>query len=109
MENVAVKKHEEELLQKLREAEGARVKAEERAKNAEANVKSTVQNKTKTAAAEEVEEQERIPVFSPTKKTSSPSVVTMDEFLDFRKDIVEKIRDLEDEIHQLKYEKFKKK
>eukprot|EP00027_Filamoeba_sp_ATCC50430_P017256 CAMPEP_0168570090 /NCGR_PEP_ID=MMETSP0413-20121227/16532_1 /TAXON_ID=136452 /ORGANISM="Filamoeba nolandi, Strain NC-AS-23-1" /LENGTH=150 /DNA_ID=CAMNT_0008602683 /DNA_START=29 /DNA_END=481 /DNA_ORIENTATION=- len=86
IENYAAKKHDEELLRKLREAEEARAKAEARAQAAE--------EKNGGAAAPASRE--------PT------DYVTMHEFLEFRQELVEKIRDLEDEIHKLQVSKYEK-
>ena len=106
MENLDVKKHDEELLKRLRDAELAKEKAEARAKVAEQEV-AKAKKDTKKSNDEEKEEN---PWEKYEKKAMAvdDKYVAMEEFLDFRKEIVNRMRDLEDEIHTLKYEKSKR-
>ncbi len=45
--------------------------------------------------------------FVPPVTNKNTSFVSMNEFLDFRKDMVNRLRELEDEIHELKAARFK--
>jgi len=89
MENQTVRSHDEELLEKLRQAEKAQQQAESRVKVVE--------------AAYEEKFGEKAP-----RKSGSGSV-SQEEFLDFQKDMIEKLRSLEDDIHDLKYSSLKRK
>jgi len=90
IENQSVRSHDEELLEKLRQAERAQEQAENRVKAVE--------------AAYEDKFGEKAP-----KKLQSTTQISQEEFLDFQKDMIEKIRALEDDIHNLKYVGLKRK
>jgi len=97
-ESADVRKHDEELLEKLRQAEDARSKAEVRAKVAEEKAEAWSQT---------------TPPFSSPFSTSSSSstkqeFVSMEEYLTFRKEMIDRLRELEDDIHELKFSKYKK-
>jgi len=95
-ENVDVRKHDEELLKRLRDSEAARDKAEARAKAAEEAITETPSKSAKSAA--------KTASFS-----SNQEFVTMEEFLELRKELIDRIRNLEDDLHEIKYDKYKKK
>ena len=48
-------------------------------------------------------------VGGPVAEKAISDYVSMQEFLEFRKELVERIRDLEDEIHKLQVSKYEKK
>jgi len=89
-ESMDVNKHDAELLEKLRLSEEAKNKAETRAKEAE----------------EKTEEVKR--GFTSKMGSHAFEKVSMEEFLSFRKEMIDRIRELEDDIHELKVMRFKK-
>jgi len=108
LENQAVMKHDQELIQKLKAAEAAKQQAEERAKQAEAKIRPSGQFSSGASIREDHEEHApQVSLITDKKSSSAP--ITMAEFLDFRKELIEKIRDLEDEIHELRYDKYSRK
>jgi len=81
LEDQVVRKHEEELLKKLREAESAKIKAENRAKLAEEKVQKNMESAK--------------PASSNTSPDNANKYVTLKEFNEFRKEIIARIQALE--------------
>jgi len=88
LEEATVRKHEQELLDKLKKAEQAKSEAEVSSKQAEERAK-VAEDKVKNYS------------FKATASTPEGNV-SMEEYLSFRKEIIDRIRDLEDDIHELR-------
>eukprot|EP01119_Soliformovum_irregulare_P017182 TRINITY_DN505_c0_g1_i1.p2 TRINITY_DN505_c0_g1~~TRINITY_DN505_c0_g1_i1.p2 ORF type:complete len:138 (-),score=44.32 TRINITY_DN505_c0_g1_i1:500-913(-) len=102
-EDEAVRRHEREVQERLKEAERKRAEAEKKAANLESQLSQSPppppQHKPK-------------PKFSappPPPQHSAPSGVSQLEFLEFRKEIVQRVRELEDDIHELRLAALAKK
>jgi len=93
-EDFAISKHDEELLKKLRDEVAARKAAEDRAQAAE--------SREREAMAIEPDRPASNSRNSRTREIPLSSNVSMEEFLDFRRDMVKRIRDLEDDLEDLK-------
>jgi len=96
LEEMEMRKYDQELIEKLRQSEDARIKAEQRAKEAE-NIYQEHNNNNKSFTS-----------TSSTSTSAKSDFVSMEEFLTFRKEIIDRIRELEDDIHEIKFSKYKK-
>eukprot|EP01118_Nematostelium_gracile_P006699 TRINITY_DN215_c0_g1_i1.p1 TRINITY_DN215_c0_g1~~TRINITY_DN215_c0_g1_i1.p1 ORF type:complete len:125 (-),score=40.58 TRINITY_DN215_c0_g1_i1:163-537(-) len=90
-EEMEARKQDAILIEKLRAAEEAKGKAENRAKDAEQKTEDTIRRFGKHDT-----------------KTVGQDMVSMEEFLTFRREIVDRLRDLEDSIHEMKVSKYRK-
>jgi len=97
-ENLDVRKHDEELMRKLRDSGPAK-----NVQTSTATAKTAAP--TGNTAPRTPPQQYKEEYVSPITNRNSP--VPMHEFLEFRKDMVNRLRELEDEIHELKSARFK--